>query len=109
MSISLYPAIEAQFKKCLAAMNSFNFTEAYLHLQAAYQPLSRLGPKHSKWAEYYLHLAAIYNNSGKFKESIECCQSAQQIIKKQRQRQIEAKLFSILAGSYLNLSVYNQH
>ncbi|MGX9367432.1 tetratricopeptide repeat protein [Desulfoplanes sp. PS50] len=106
MSMSFYPSIHAHFNKCIEALNNNDLTSAYRHLQAAYKPLSRLDAKNSKWAVYYLNLSSIYNNSGRFWESIECCHKAQAIIKKQKQREIEAKAASNLASSYLNLSDY---
>lgn len=108
MRISFYPSIDTHFNKCIEALNNYDLTSAYRHLQVAYKPLSRLHSKNSKWAVYYLNLSSIYNNSGRFWESIECCHKAQAIIKKQKQREIEAKAASNLANSYLNLSDYSQ-
>jgi tetratricopeptide (TPR) repeat protein len=104
-------SIDTLFKKCNKALNDGNCTQAYSFLQQVYQLLLRIPKSHILWVYYYINLASVnlasvYNNMGRFLESIDCCQSAEQIIPLKGNDDLKAKIESCRATSYLNISDY---
>lgn len=99
-------SIDTLFKKCNKALNDGNCTQAYSFLQQVYQLLLRIPKSHILWVYYYINLASVYNNMGRFLESIDCCQSAEQIIPSKGNDDLKAKIENCRATSYLNISDY---
>ena len=104
--MNIYSTIDALFKKCNKALDDGNCTQAYSFLQQVYQLLLRIPKNHILLVYYYINLAGVYNNMGRFLESIDCCQSAEQIIPFKGNDDLRAKIESCRATSYLNISDY---
>jgi tetratricopeptide (TPR) repeat protein len=99
-------AVSAQFNQCIKSLNNGDISSAYDHLQKARTRLLDTPENDIQWAIYYLNLSAVYNNSGRFQDSIESCKRAKEVLKKKRNRQVEAKVSDNMASACLNLSDY---
>ena len=99
--------VSLEFDNCIKSINNCDIQSAYEHLQKARSRLLKIPQKNNvQWAIYYLNLSSVYNNSGRFQESIDSCAKAGQILKKTRHRQLLARLASNMAAACLNLSDY---
>ena len=98
--------VSFEFDKCIKALNNYDIGSAHEHLQKARSRLLSISKNSIQWAIYYLNLSSVYNNSGRFQESINSCAMAEKILKKSRDRQLTAKLACNMASAYLNLSDY---
>ncbi len=104
--MNIFQSINTLIKKCNKALDDGNCTRAYSFLQQAYQLLLKIPKSHILWVYYYINLACVYNNMGQFLKSIDCCQSAEQIIPFKANDDLKAKIESCRATSYLNISDY---
>ncbi len=104
--MNIIKSIDTLIKKCNKALDDGNCKQAYSFLQQVYQLLLRIPKNHILWVYYYINLASVYNNMGRFFESIDCCQSAEQIIPIKGNDDLKAKIESCRAASYLNISDY---
>lgn len=104
--MNIIQSIDTLIKKCNKAQDDGNCTQAYSFLQQVYPLLLRIPKSHILWVYYYINLAGVYNNMGRFLESIDCCQSAEQIIPFKGNDDLRAKIESCRATSYLNISDY---
>ena len=100
-------AITKKFDDCIIALNNYDIDSAYRYLQNAKSYLSNLNKRHILWAYYYVNLSSIYNNIGNFYASIDYCNKAKKIIKKHKDKRLEAKIASNMSSAYFNLSDYN--
>lgn len=104
--MNIIQPIDVLFKKCNKALDDGNCTQAYSFLQQVYQLLLKISKSHILWVYYYINLASVYNNMGRFLESIDSCQSAEQIIPFKGNDDLRAKIESCRATSYLSISDY---
>ncbi len=104
--MNIIQSIDILIKKCNNALDDGNCMQAYSFLQQSYQLLLKIPQSHILWVYYYINLACVYNNMGQFLKSIDCCQSAEQIIPFKENNDLKAKIESCRAISYLNISNY---
>ncbi len=104
--MNITQSIDTLIKKGNKALDNGNCKQAYSFLQQVYQLLLSIPQSHILWVYYYINLASVYNNMGQFLESIDCCQSAEQIIPIKGNDDLKAKIESCRAASYLNISDY---
>lgn len=98
--------INNYFNCCTKALESGNNELAYSYLQKAYMLMSSIPKRHIIWSNYYINLAAIYNNKGDFFKCIECCNNAEKFVPYTRSDNIIAKLESCKASAFKNLGDY---
>jgi len=104
--MNIFQTINTLYKESTEALDNGNCTQAYFFLQKTYPLLQKIPHNHFLWILYYINLASVYNNMGRFVESIDYCQKAEQIIITKKNDYLVAKIKSSKATSYLNIGDY---